>query len=111
MVKYSKADPSLDEVFAALTDPTRRAMLAHLRAGPATVTELAAPLGATLPAMAKHLAVLERTGLITTRKVGRSRHCTLRAGALRPAAEWMDGYRRFWADRLDSLEDYLEENP
>lgn len=75
------------------------------------MTELATPLGASLPAMTKHLAVLERAALIRTEKIGRQRYCTLRADALLPAADWLADYARFWTDRLDNLTAYLEENP
>lgn len=114
MVKYHAAaepDQRLDRVFAALTDPTRRAVLDRLRGGRATMTDLATPLGTSLPALTKHLAVLERADLIRTEKVGRQRYCMLSAAALRPAATWLDDYARFWTDRFDNLTAYLEENP
>lgn len=101
----------LDVVFGALTDPTRRAVLRRLRCGRATMTELAGPLGTSLPALTKHLAVLEHADLIHTEKVGRHRYCALRADALRPIANWLADYTRFWNERFDNLTAHLEENP
>lgn len=102
------ADP-LSTTFAALADPTRRAILARLSSGAATVTELAAPFEMTLPAVTKHLKVLERAGLIIRSREAQWRPCRLEAGPLREAAGWVEQYRRFWEERLDRLEDYLRE--
>ncbi|MGB0652650.1 MAG: ArsR/SmtB family transcription factor [Thermoplasmatota archaeon] len=98
----------LDDCFAALADPTRRAMLQRLAAGDATVSELAQPFEVSLPAILKHLKVLESAGLVTTNKVGRSRTVTLHADPLQEATAWMTQYRHFWDDRLDALVDLLE---
>jgi DNA-binding transcriptional ArsR family regulator len=100
MVKYSLR---LDAVFAALADPTRRAILARLARGDVAVTELARPFRVSLPAVSKHLRVLERTGLLTQQRRGRVRRCRLRAAPIRAAADWIDRYRRFWTARLDGL--------
>jgi DNA-binding transcriptional ArsR family regulator len=102
----------LDATFAALADPTRRAIIARLAAGEASVTELAAPFAMTQPAISKHLKVLERAGLVARRRDAQRRPCRLDADALRQATEWLEPYRRFWAeryDRLDSLLDDLQE--
>jgi DNA-binding transcriptional ArsR family regulator len=98
----------LDEVFAALADPTRRAMLSALAGGARTVGELAAPHAMTLPAISKHLTVLRRAGLITQRRAGRTQICTLTAGPLREATAWLQQHHQFWTERIDSLEKYLE---
>lgn len=100
----------LDEVFGALSDPTRRAMVADLaRLGSQTVGELAAPHAMSLPAISKHLAILERSGLVSRRRQGRSLVCTLNPVALRPASEWIDLHERFWQERIDSLQHFLGE--
>lgn len=101
----------LDVVFAALADPTRRAVVERLRLGPATMTELATPLRAGLPALTKHLAVLQRAGLVTTSKQGRQRYCALTAAPMRDAAAWLAEYGAYWDERLDALTGYLKENP
>jgi DNA-binding transcriptional ArsR family regulator len=101
-------DP-LSATFAALADPTRRAILARLSAGEASVTELAAPFEMSLPAVTKHLKVLERAGLITRGKQAQWRPCRLEASPLRGVADWVEPYRRFWDERLDRLEDYLHQ--
>ena len=95
--------------FAALADPTRRAILARLAAGEASVTELAAPFTMSLPAVSKHLKVLERAGLITRGREAQWRPCRIEAGRLRDAADWLEHYRRFWEQSLDRLEGYLDE--
>src|ERR687893_1030264 len=100
---------TLDTTFAALADPTRRANLARLARGEASVTELAEPFEMTLPAVSKHLKVLERAGLISRSRVAQSRPCRLEAAPLREAADWVEGYRRFWEGGFDCLEDYLRE--
>jgi DNA-binding transcriptional ArsR family regulator len=104
----------LGTTFAALADPTRRAIVARLAAGEATVGELAAPFAMTQPAISKHLKVLERAGLVTRRRDAQRRPCRLDAAALRSATEWLDGYRRLWAERyerLDGVLDELQEGP
>ena len=109
MVLYQAADPrAVDEVFAALADPTRRAILGRLRAGEASVSELAEPFPVSLTAIAKHVRVLERAGLLTHRKTGRVRRCRLVADRLHLAGEWIDGYRSFWSTQLDALARHLE---
>jgi DNA-binding transcriptional ArsR family regulator len=102
------ADDPLSVTFAALADPTRRAILARLADGEATVNELAEPFAMTLPAVSKHLKVLERAGLITRGRNAQWRPCTLDARPLRDAAEWMQQYRRFWEARLDRLDEHLK---
>ena len=100
---------TLDNTFAALSDPTRRAILARLAAGEASVNELAEPFEMSLPGVSKHLKVLERAGLISRSRVAQSRPCRLEAAPLREAADWVESYRRFWEGSLDRLEDYLQE--
>ena len=102
-------DDPLSAVFSALADPTRRAILQRLSRGEATVTELAEPFAMTLPAISKHLKVLERAGLISRGRVAQSRPCRLEAAPLGEAADWVEGYRRFWEGSFDRLEDYLRE--
>src|SRR6266851_3894177 len=99
----------LDDTFSALADPTRRAILARLAAGEATVNELAAPFAMSLPAISKHLKVLERAGLIARGRQAQSRPCRLAAAPLAAAADWIEGYRQFWEESLDRLDDYLKE--
>ena len=98
---------NLDRVFGALADPTRRAILQRLSQGNETVTELAKPFSSSLPAISKHLSVLEKSGLIVRVNDGRQRICQLTPSGIRSASEWMDFYRRFWSDNLDRLEEYL----
>lgn len=98
---------SLDRIYAALADPTRRSMLQRLRHGPLTVTRLGEPYGVTLAAVGKHVAVLEGAGLVRTRKVGRVRSCELSGEAYTEAAAWIDEQRRFWETRLDRVSGYL----
>ena len=102
----------LDSTFAALADKTRRAILARLMAGEATVTELAEPFEMTLPAVSKHLKVLEKAGLITRGRDAQWRPCRLEADPLREVADWLEGYRRFFEqrqERYQRLDDYLRE--
>jgi len=99
----------LDLIFAALSDPTRRAILARLADGEATVTELAEPFAMSLPAVSKHLKVLERAGLITRGREAQWRPCRLEAGPLREVADWVEGYRAFWDQSFDRLDEYLKE--
>ncbi|GGO19915.1 ArsR/SmtB family transcription factor [Micromonospora parathelypteridis] len=101
-------DPA-DAVFAALADPTRRAILARLATGEATVSELAAPFPISVQAISKHLAVLERAGLIVRTREAQWRRCRLDSAPLRTLAEWVDQYRRLWDDRYDTLDDYLRD--
>lgn len=100
---------SLSAVFAALADPTRRAILARLASGEATVTELAGPFEMTLPAVTKHLKVLERAGLISRGREAQWRPCRLEAQPLQQAADWVGQYRQHWEQRLDRLEAYLKQ--
>lgn len=100
---------SLDRVYGALADPTRRGMLERLRRGPLTVSDLGRPLGMTLAGVGKHVAVLEGAGLVHTRKSGRVRTCELRGEAYTEAAAWIDEQRAFWEERLDRMEQFLEE--
>ncbi|MGH2451872.1 MAG: ArsR/SmtB family transcription factor [Candidatus Limnocylindria bacterium] len=99
----------LSATFAAIADPTRRAILARLAKGEASVTELAKPFDMTLPAVSKHLKVLERAGLITRGRDAQWRPCRLEADRLREVADWVERYRRFWEERLDRLDEYLTE--
>jgi DNA-binding transcriptional ArsR family regulator len=99
----------LDRIFAALADPTRRAILTRLAAGEASVTELAAPFEMTLPAVSKHLKVLERAGLIARGRDRQWRPARLEAEPLKEVAEWAEGYRRFWEESYDRLDEYLDE--
>jgi DNA-binding transcriptional ArsR family regulator len=101
-------DP-LSTTFAALADPTRRAILARLASGEASVTELAAPFDMSLPAISKHLKVLERAGLIARSRDAQWRPCHLNARPLRTAADWIEHYRRFWEESFDRLDEYLRE--
>lgn len=98
----------LDATFAALADPTRRAILARLAAGEASVTALAAPFAMSLPAISKHLKVLERAGLITRGRSAQWRPCRLQAAPLKDAAEWLEHYRRCWEESFDRLDAYLK---
>ena len=103
---------SLDQLsatYAALADPTRRAILSRLTTGEASVTELAEPFEMSLPAVSKHLKVLERAGLIARSRKAQWRPCRLEAAPLKDAADWLEEYRRFWEQSLDRLEDYLRE--
>ena len=101
-------DP-LDATFAALADPTRRAILARLASGPASVTELAEPFSMSQPAISKHLKVLERAGLISRGKDAQRRPCQLEAAPLAAANDWLEGYRRFWETRFQQLDSLLDE--
>jgi DNA-binding transcriptional ArsR family regulator len=109
MVKYLSAP--LDSTFAALSDATRRGILARLaRQGETSVSELAAPYKMSLPAVSKHLRVLEHAGLVARQKDGRVHHCRLRAEPMKDAAAWIEHYRQFWETQLDSLARYLEDS-
>lgn len=102
------SDP-LTLTFAALADPTRRAILARLSNGDATVNEIAAPFAMSLPAVSKHLKVLETAGLITRSRTAQWRPCHLEAAPLKDANSWISSYRRFWEASFDRLDDYLKE--
>ncbi|MGH7947692.1 MAG: ArsR/SmtB family transcription factor [Candidatus Binataceae bacterium] len=99
----------LSSTFAALADPTRRAILARLALGEAAVTELAEPFEMSLPAISKHLKVLERAGLIARGREAQWRPCRLAPVPLKDAADWLDEYRRFWEQSFDRLDEYLRE--
>jgi DNA-binding transcriptional ArsR family regulator len=99
----------LNSTFAALADPTRRAILARLTSGEASVTELAEPFEMSLPAVSKHLKVLERAGLIARGREAQWRPCRLEAGPLKEIANWVEHYRRFWDESFDRLDNYLRE--
>lgn len=99
----------LSLTFSALADPTRRAILARLASGETSVSELARPFDMTLPAVTKHLKVLQRAGLITKTRRAQWRPCRLDAGPLKEVSDWVEQYRRFWDQRLDRLEIYLQE--
>jgi DNA-binding transcriptional ArsR family regulator len=100
---------ALSTTFAALADPTRRAILARLTQGDASVQELAAPFDMSLPAISKHLKVLERAGLVSRGRDAQRRPCRIEAAPLEEATEWMERYRRFWEGSFDRLDDYLRE--
>ena len=101
------ANDRLTETFGALADPTRRAILARLASGEASVTELASPFSMSMPAISKHLKVLERAGLIARGREAQWRPCRLQAGPLQDVAGWVEHYRRFWEDSFDRLDEYL----
>lgn len=104
MLKQSK---SLDSVFVALADPTRRAMIERLSRGPASVSELAKPLKMSLPGVVQHLRLLEQSGIVVSRKVGRVRTCRIDPGRLDVAQAWLEKQRRFWEERFDRLDAFL----
>ncbi len=98
----------VDRTFAALADPTRRAVLEHLGVGSATISELAAPAGMSLTGMKKHVRILEEAGLVRTEKHGRSRYCYLGPRRLEDVSDWVEAYRRTWEDRFDRLEQVIK---
>lgn len=100
--------PRIDATFAALADPTRRAILSRLAKGEATVTELAAPFALTQPSISKHLKVLERAGLISRSRAAQTRPCRLESASLKQAAQWIDSYRHLWEHSFDRLEAHLK---
>ena len=100
---------ALSATFAALADPTRRAILARLALGETSVTELAAPFEMSLPAISKHLKVLERAGLISRGREAQWRPCRIEAGGLKDIDDWLNFYRRFWDERFDRLDDFLRQ--
>ena len=102
-----RADP-LSATFAALADPTRRAILARLASGECSVTELARPFEMSMPAVSKHLRVLERAGLVARRREAQWRPCRIEAAPLKEVADWTEHYRHIWTDRLDRLGRYLQ---
>jgi DNA-binding transcriptional ArsR family regulator len=109
MVKYN--DAVLDRTFAALSDPTRRALLARLSERELSVSELAEPFAMSLPAVMKHLDVLSGAGLITRNKTGRTVACRLCAGPMEEAMEWLGRYQRFWSESFDRLAAFVEQEP
>ena len=112
MLQYSEPTaPSVELLFGALADPTRRAMVEQLIDGPASVSELAQPLSISLPAVVQQLHVLEHSGLVSSRKKGRVRTCSIRPGALSAAEQWIAQRRRAWEERLDRLGEFLDEHP
>lgn len=100
-------DSQLDDAFAALANGTRRAMLARLAQGPASVNELAEPFDMSLPAISKHLKVLERAGLVTRGRTAQYRPCALAPEPLKAVSSWVEQYRPLWEHRLDQMDDYL----
>jgi DNA-binding transcriptional ArsR family regulator len=108
-VQNTMAEDRLSLTLSALADPTRRAILARLAAGEATVGTLAAPFDMSLPAVSRHLKVLEKAGLIARGRAAQWRPCRLEAAPLRDVAGWLEAYRRFWEQGFDRLEDYLDE--
>jgi DNA-binding transcriptional ArsR family regulator len=106
-------DSALDRIFAALSDPIRRGIIGQLREGPCSVTQLGAPFAVSAPAISKHLAALERCGLIVRWKAGRVHYCRLVADPLAQAGAWIEQHRAFWQRQLEALADYLdkEEEP
>lgn len=111
MVNHLHHEPApekaLDTTFLALADPTRRAILAVLHTGDASVSDLARPHKMSMPAVMKHIGVLERAGLVTHHKTGRTRRCHLVAAPMSQAVSWLETYRQFWENNLDSLEQFL----
>lgn len=103
------SNEQLSLTFAALADPTRRAILAHLAKGEASVSELAKPFKMSLPAISKHIKVLERAGLIVRGREAQWRPCQIQAQPLKEAADWIEQYRQLWEQRLSRLDDYLQE--
>jgi DNA-binding transcriptional ArsR family regulator len=103
------APDHLSTTLAALADPTRRAILARLATGQATVTEIAAPFAMSMPAVSRHLKVLEHAGLITRGRQAQWRPCRITAGPLKDVADWVAHYRKFWTESLDRLDDYLRD--
>ena len=99
----------LDLTFAALSDPTRRAILSRLASGEASVTDLAKPFDMTLPAISKHLKVLQRAGLISQTREAQWRPCRLEAAPLKDASDWIEHYRQYWEESFDHLDEYLRE--
>ena len=109
MVQYKLQTDPLSATFSALADPTRRAILARLALGETTVSELAEPFSMSLPAVSKHLKVLERAGLIARGREAQWRPCRIEVNALKPVDDWLENYRRLWEERFDRLDVYLRE--
>src|SRR5258707_12962513 len=109
MVQYPRQPDPLSAPFSALADPTRRAILARLALGDTTVSELAEPFSMSLPAVSKHLKVLERAGLIGRGREAQWRPCRIEVNALKPVDDWLENYRRLWEERFDRLDVYLRE--
>lgn len=105
MVKYKSED--LDRIFSALSDPTRRAIIEKLSHGEATVSELAKPFDMSLPAISKHIRVLENAGLVVRERDGRLQRCTCNAEPIKAAADWLERYRSFWEAKFNALDKYL----
>ena len=105
MVNYQSSQ--LDATFSALSDPTRRAIISRLAQGPASVGELAGPFNMSLPAVSKHIKILTRAGLLHQDKQGRIKHCSLIAGSLANAGEWIQFYKKFWEFQLNALDEFL----
>jgi DNA-binding transcriptional ArsR family regulator len=110
MLKHRSGAESVDRVFHALADPSRRVIVEQLSRGPASVSELARPLPMSLPAVVQHIQVLETSGLVRSEKVGRVRTCQIEPAALRPVEQWISARRSNWERRLDRLGDYLAES-
>lgn len=108
MVNYNQR--RLDLAFGALAHPIRRGILARLSAGEATIAELAKPFKVSAPAITRHMRVLEKAGLLSRKKEGREHRCRLEQKRMKEAELWIESHRKFWNDRLDSLERYLKEN-
>src|ERR687898_2917457 len=108
MLKYRSRGESIDRVFHALADPSRRIIVERLSRGPASVSELARPLPMSLPAVIQHVQVLEASGLVRSEKVGRVRTCRMEPAALRPVELWIDARRSSWERRFDRLGEYLD---
>ena len=109
MVQHNTSSEHLNATFSALADPTRRAILARLASGETSVSELAEPFEMSMPAISKHLKVLQRAGLIERGREAQWRPCRLAAGPLKDASDWLERYRRFWEESFDRLEDYLRD--
>ena len=109
MVQQPTSTEQLDATFSALADPTRRAILARLASGETSVSELAEPFEMSMPAISKHLKVLQRAGLIERGREAQWRPCRLAAAPLKEASDWLEHYRRFWDEAFDRLEHYLRE--
>lgn len=107
--EHDRQDEHLDLVFAALSNPTRRAIVRRLADGDATVSDLAGPFDMSLPAVSKHLSVLEKAGLVDRHRRGRSRYCSLRPAAVEQAEEWLTACRHFWIGTLDALAEHLDQ--
>ena len=107
MVYYSS---NLDLTFSALSDPTRRAIISRLAEGETSIIELASPFDISLPAVSKHIRVLEKAGLLTREKLGRVQYCRLNAAPMHDATSWLAFYQKFWDAKLDSLANFLDED-